>query len=148
MITYILQNYFADELPARQIYLLHTFHLYFLEMERTSSYIELRSFPFKKPEISILYGHFPWVCEYLLNHGEELQDTVKILHTCWPDELVSLLGLEKVYSCKVDRNGEAIRYDGETYGLPFDVTASELDALNTAHLPLEEQVAFAYEKVS
>lgn len=148
MFDYILDMVFSDELTARQDYLLHTFHLYFPEISRTDSYIKLRSFPFQRTEIVIIYGHYPWVCDYLHENEAELRRRVKIIHSCCPDIILSQSGQQQVYFCKVNQFGDALRYDGKLYGIPFNVTASELDALNTAHLPLWEQIRFAYKRVA
>ena len=52
--TYILQRVFESELAARKEYLLHTYHFYFIEVNRTPSFIELKSFPFIDDDIIML----------------------------------------------------------------------------------------------
>ena len=128
--NYILQPLFEPELASRKDYLLHTFHFYFIEVQRTANFIELRSFPFRNDDIVILYGHYPWILDY------------------FAAIVVPLLKQKQIYYSKVNERGEACCYDGGAFGLSFDVTDSELDALNSAHLPLMEQIGFAYERVA
>lgn len=146
--TYILQPLFKSELASRKDYLLHTFHFYFVEVERTTDYIELRSFPFRNDDIVILYGHFSWVLHYIKEHRLELAQKIKVINSCYPAIVVPLLKQKQIYYSKVNEKGEACCYDGGAFGLSFDVTDSELDALNSAHLPLLEQIGFAYERVA
>ena len=69
-------------------------------------------------------------------------------NSCYPAIVVPLLKQKQIYYSKVNERGEACCYDGGAFGLSFDVTDSELDALNSAHLPLMEQIGFAYERVA
>lgn len=145
---YILQPLFESELASRKDYLLHTFHFYFIEVQRTSKFIELRSFPFINDDIVILYGHCPWVLRYFAEHRLELEQKIKVINSCYPAMVVPLLKQKQIYYSKVNEKGKACCYDGGAFGLSFDVTDSELDALNSSHLPLLEQIGFAYERVA
>lgn len=146
--TYILQLSFEPELAVRKEYLLHTYHLYFVEVNRTSSFIELRSFPFRDDNIVMLYGHCPWLLRYFAAYGAELKAKTKIINSCYPNIAVRLLKQKHIYFSKVNSVGEACCYDGSNFGFSFDITDSELDAFNSAHLPLMEQINFAYERVA
>ena len=146
--NYILQPLFEPELASRKDYLLHTFHFYFIEVQRTANFIELRSFPFRNDDIVILYGHYPWILDYFAEHRLELERKIKIINSCYPAIVVPLLKQKQIYYSKVNERGEACCYDSGAFGLSFDVTDSELDALNSAHLPLMEQIGFAYERVA
>ena len=146
--TYILQLLFEPELAARKEYLLHTYHFYFVEVKRTPGFIELKSFPFRDDNIVMLYGHWPWLLRYFTAHGAELKDKTKIINSCYPHLAVPLLKQKHIYYSKVNSAGEACCYDGKNFGISFEITDSELDALNSAHLPLMEQIEFAYERVA
>lgn len=146
--TYILQALFNSELEARKEYLLHTYHRYFVEVKRTSSYIELKSFPFTDDNIVMLYGHCPWIIRYFEKNGAQFRRKIKIINSCYPDIFVWVTNQKYVYYSKVNLAKEACCYTGKNYGISFDVTDSELDALNSAHLPLMEQIEFAYERVA
>ena len=99
-------------------------------------------------DIVILYGHYPWILDYFAEHRLELERKIKIINSCYPAIVVPLLKQKQIYYSKVNERGEACCYDGGAFGLSFDVTDSELDALNSAHLPLMEQIGFAYERVA
>lgn len=146
--TYILQSLFEPELAARKKYLLYTYHFYFVEVNRTSRFIELKSFPFRDDNIIMLYGHFDWLLCYFAVYGAALKEKTKIINSCYPDYTIPLLKQKHVYYSKVNSAGEACCYDGSNFGLSFDVTDSELDALNSAHLPLMKQLELAYERVA
>lgn len=146
--TYILQSQFESELSARKEYLLNTFHLYFVEVKRTHTFIELQSFPFKDDNIVMLYGHYPWILFYFMTYGAALKYKTKIINSCYPHLAIPLLKQENIFYSKVNSFGEACCYDGRKFGIPFNITDSELDALNSAHLPLMDQIKFAYERVA
>ena len=146
--TYILQPLFEPELAARKEYLLYAYHFYLVEVKRTSNFIELKSFPFRDDNIVMLYGHYPWIMFFFAKYGAELKDKTKIINSCYPSLAVPLLKQHHIYYSKVNSNGEACCYDGSNFGFSFDITDSELDALNSAHLPLIEQIKFAYERVA
>ena len=146
--TYILQRVFESELAARKEYLIHTYHFYFIEVNRTPSFIELKSFPFIDDDIIMLYGHCPWLLSYFAIYGPELKEKTKIINSCYPDRILPILKQKHIYYSKVSSTGEAYCYDGSSFGISFDITDSELDALNSAHLPFMEQIEFAYKKVA
>lgn len=146
--TYILQRRFQHELPYRKDYLLRTFHLYFVEVNRTDDFLELRSFPFVEDDIVLLYGHAPWVVRYFNRYGSIHKKKLKVINSCFPNRIVPLLGQRSIYYSKVSSEGVNYCYDGSTYGLSFPVTDSEIDALNCAQRPFLEQISFAYERVA
>lgn len=146
--TYILQPRFQDELSYRREYLFLTFHLYFVEVRRTASFIELHSFPFVEDNILLLYGHAPWVVRYFNQYGSMHKKKLKIINSCFPDRIVPLLNQRSVFYSKVNSDGENCCYDGNAYGFSFPITNSELDAFNCAQLPFEKQIAFAYKRVA
>lgn len=146
--TYIIQSRFASGLNARKDYLFHTYHLYFVEVERNDFFIKLKSFPFLEDNIVILYGHSDWVISYFQRYGAELREKTKIINSCFPLLVVPTLNQKNIYYSKVNLNGEATLYAGSDFGLSFDITDSELDALNTSHLELMDQIEFSYEKVA
>ena len=146
--TYIIQARFASELNARKDYLFNSYHLYFVDVEKNDFFIKLKSFPFLEDNIVMLYGHFNWVLEYFQKYGAELRDKIKIINSCFPKIVIPKLNQKNIYYSKVNQRGEACCYSGNDFGLSFDITDSELDALNTSHLELMNQIEFSYEKVA
>lgn len=146
--TYLLQPLFTSELVARKEYLFLTYHFFFVEVKKTPDFIELKSFPFRNDNVVMLYGHCPWLLHYFAVYGSELKKKTKIINSCYPNLILSLIKQKNIYYSKVSTTGETYCYDGNKYGISFDITDSELDALNSAHLPLIEQIKFAYKKVA
>lgn len=78
-----------------------------------------------------------------------LKIDLKIVNSCDLIDNGSLfVGQKNLYYSKSDNYGRVYCYEGNAFGLSFDVTTSELDFLNSSKLPLMRRIQFAYRKVA
>jgi hypothetical protein len=148
-VRYILQCCFENELKARQEYLYLALNTYFVVVDRNNSLIELRSFPYYDDNIVMLYGHNYWVKRFFVVYGNKIKNCLKIVTSCDLIDNGSLfVGQKNLYYSKSDDYGRVYCYEGNAFGLSFDVTTSELDFLNSSKLPLMRRIQFAYRKVA
>ena len=149
IVRYIIQRCFENEINARQEYLYLTLKVYFVVIDRNDSFIELRSFPYSDDNIVMLYGHNYWVSRFFEVYGNKIKSCIKIVNSCdLVDSKSVFIGQKNVFFSKSDNYGRVCCYDGNSFGLAFDVTTSELDFLNSSKLPLMKQIQFAYRKVA
>lgn len=106
---------------------------YFVVVDRNNSLIELRSFPYYDDNIVMLYGHNYWVKRFLGVYGNKIKNCLKIVNSCDLIDNGSLfVGQKNLYYSKSDNYGRVYCYEGNAFGLSFDVTTSELDFLNSS----------------